>query len=64
MVVGGHVEARAGQLVADVLVPAGVFAETVDQQDRGPRLARPRATGLGLVGWPVADEQVRAVGGA
>ena len=57
------VEAGGGHLVADVLVAAGVFAEAVDQQDRGPRPTGPRPTGRDAVGRPVSDEQFRAVGG-
>ena len=64
VVVCRDLEAGAGQLVADVLVAPGVFAETVDQEDRAPRWTGPRAAGLGLVGRPVPDEQVRAVDGA
>ena len=61
VVVRLDVEARPGHLVADVLVPAGVFAETMDQQDRRPRRSSPGAAGLCLIGRPLADEKIRTV---
>ena len=42
VVVGPGLDAGRAQLVADVLVAAGVLAQAVDQQDRGPRRAGPR----------------------
>ena len=57
MVVGLDGEAGRRHLVADVLVAAGVLAEAVDQQDRGPRRARRP------FGGPLPDEDVRAIGG-
>jgi hypothetical protein len=63
VVVGGHVEARTGQLVTDLLVAPRVLGEAVDEQDERPGFAGPRPTGFCLVGRPVPDEQVGAVGG-
>ena len=62
VVVRLDLQAGRRHLVADVLVAAGVFADAVDEQDRRPRRPRPGAARLGLVGRPVPDEKVRAVG--
>src|SRR4051812_48167724 len=64
VVVRLDLEAGARQLIADVLVATGMFAEPVDQEDRTPRRPRPGTAGLRLVRRPVADEEIRAVGDA
>ena len=63
LVVGVRFKPGRGELVTDVLVATGMFAETVDDQDRRPRRTGPGTAGLGLVGRPVADQDVRAIGG-
>ena len=35
----------------------------MDDQDRRPRRSRPGTAGLSLIGWPAADQDVRAIGG-
>ena len=57
------VQAGGRQLLPDVLVPAGVVAQPVDEQHVRPRAAGPGAAGRRLVGQPVADQQLGAVGG-
>ena len=63
MVVGPRVQAGRSELLADVLIAAGVFAQAVDQQQMAPWPAGPRTAGRRLVGQPVPNQELGPVGG-